>query len=132
MGVSYVSPNDVVDAAVVVLLNQKPHRNKVYNMTGAKPIRDSDVAKLLTEAFGTEIKHIQLGYHEYAKMVKETGLPDWQVRDSAALERIKASGIDEDHNSYTRDLEQITGKHPESFKDYLANKSCMRPGLTFP
>jgi len=132
MGVNYVSPNDVADAAVVVLLNQKPHRNKVYNLTGAKPTRDADVAKLLTEHYGTPIEHVQLGFHEYAADVKKRGLPDWQVRDSAALERIKASGIDEDFNSYTRDLEEITGKQPESFQDYLNNKTNMRPGLKFP
>ena len=55
MGVNYVSPNDVADAAVVVLLNQKPYRNKVFNLTGPGPIKDSEVAKLLTKHYGTEI-----------------------------------------------------------------------------
>jgi uncharacterized protein YbjT (DUF2867 family) len=132
MGVNYVSPNDVADAAVVVLLNQRPHRNKIYNLTGAGPIKDSQVAALLTQFYGTEIEHIQLGYHEYAASVKKRGLPEWQVRDSAAFERMKAAGIDEIASSYTDDLKLLIGKEPETFKDYLSNKSCMRPGLTFP
>jgi NAD(P)H dehydrogenase (quinone) len=132
MGVNYVSPNDVADAAVVVLLNQKPHRNKVYNLTGAKPIRDSDVVLVLEEFSDKPIQHVEMGFHAYAADVKNRGLPDWQVRDSAAFERMKASGIDEDRSSYTRDLETLTGHKPETFREYLSNKSCMRPGLTFP
>lgn len=132
MGVNYVSPNDVADAAVVVLLNPKPYRNKTFNLTGPGPTRDSDVAKLLSEHYGKPIEHIQLGYHAYAKSVKERGLPDWQVRDSATMEKMKAYGLDEKRGAYTEDLEAIIGKKPENFQDYLKNKSCMRPGLTFP
>jgi uncharacterized protein YbjT (DUF2867 family) len=132
MGVNYVSPNDVADAALVVLLNQKPYRNKVYNLTGPGPITDAEVCQLLSKHYGTEIEHVQLGYHEYKKDVKKRGLPDWLVRDSAAFERMKASGVDEYKGSYTKDLETIIGKQPEDFAAYLTNKTCMRPGLTFP
>lgn len=132
MGVNYVSPNDVADAAVVVLLHPKPYRNKTFNLTGPGPTRDDQVAKLLSEHYGTPIEHVELGYHDYAKSVKKRGLPDWQVKDSAAFEKMKAFGLDERPSAYTKDLEKIIGKKPENFKDYLNNKSCMRPGLTFP
>ena len=132
MGVNYVSPNDVADAAVVVLLNRKDHRNKVYNLTGPGPTYDADVAKLLSKAYGTEIEHISLGYHDYKKDIKARGLPVWLVRDSASFEKMKASGIDELVSSYTHDLEKLTGKKPETFTEYLENKNSQRPGLTFP
>ena len=125
MGVNYVSPNDVADAAVVVLLNQKPHRNKVYNLTGAGPIRDSEVAKELSKAYGTEIEHVQLGYHSYVADVKKRGLPHFMARDAAAMERMKAMGIDENVDSYTKDLEKLIGKAPETFAGYLTHKSAM-------
>jgi uncharacterized protein YbjT (DUF2867 family) len=132
MGVDYVSPNDVADAAVVCLLNNKPHRNKVYNLTGPGPITDNEVAKLLTKFYGTEIQHIELGYHAYKEDVRKRGLPEWEVKDAAAMERMKASGVDEMGSAYTNDVEKLTGRKPESFEDYLKNKSCMRPGMTFP
>jgi uncharacterized protein YbjT (DUF2867 family) len=132
MGVNYVSPNDVADAAVVALLNPKPYRNKTFNLTGPGPTRDAQVAQLLTKHYGTPIEHIQLGYHKYKDSVMERGLPEWQVRDSAAFERMKAFGLDEKPSCYSKDLETIIGKKPENFEDYLNNKSCMRPGLTFP
>ena len=132
MGVNYVSPNDVADAAVVVLLNQKPYRNKVFNLTGPGPIKDSEVAKLLSNHYGTQIEHVQLGYHEYRKDVERRGIPDWMARDAAAMERMKATGIDEHQGAYTNDLAKIIGKPAESFEGYLTHKSCMRPGRTFP
>jgi len=131
MGVNYVSPNDVADCAVVVLLNLKDHRNKTYNLTGRRAITDADVAKLLSKKYGTEIQHIQLGYHEYKRNVKARGLPDWLVKDSAEFERMKASGVDEVGASYTKDVEHLIGRKPESFEEYLDNKSAMRPGMTF-
>jgi len=127
-----VSPNDVADAAVVVILNNKPHRNTVYNLTGPGPITDETVAKLLTQHYGTTIEHVELGYHAYKENARKRGLPEWQVKDAAAFERMKASGIDEVSASYTKDVEKITGMKPETFADYLNNKSCMRPGMTFP
>lgn len=132
MGVNYVSPNDVADASVVVLLNRREHHNKVYNLTGAGPIFDKEVAKLLSKAYGTEIEHVSLGYHDYKSDIKARGLPQWLVKDSAAFEKMKASGIDEYESSYTDDLEKLIGKKPESFADYLENKNSQRPGLTFP
>jgi uncharacterized protein YbjT (DUF2867 family) len=132
MGVNYVSPNDIADAAVVVLLNQTAHRNKVYNLTGPGPIYDSDVAKLLSKAYATEIQHIELGYHDYKKNIKSLGLPEWLVKDAAEMEKMKASGIDEFVSSYTNDIEKIIGKKPETFAEYLENKNSQRPGKTFP
>ena len=127
-----MSPNDIADAAVVVLMDRKTHRNKVYNLSGPGPITDRQVSRLLTEFYGTDIQHIEMGYHDYKKDVKARGLPDWLVRDSAEFEKMKASGVDELSSSYSPDLEKIIGKKPETFKDYLQNKSCMRPGATFP
>jgi uncharacterized protein YbjT (DUF2867 family) len=132
MGVNYVSPNDVADAAVVALLNRKDHRNKVYNLTGGSPIFDSDVAKLLSKSYGKEIEHVTLGYHEYKKDIKARGLDAWLVRDSATFEKMKASGIDELASSYTDDIEKLIGRKPETFSHYLNNKESQRPGLTFP
>jgi uncharacterized protein YbjT (DUF2867 family) len=126
MGVNYVSPNDVADAALVVLLNQKPFRNKTYNLTGPEPIKDSEVVKLLSKHYGTEIKHVELGYHEYRKDVEDRGIPEWMARDAAAMERMKSTGIDENRDSYTKDLEMIIGKPAEDFETYLSHKSSMR------
>lgn len=132
MGVNYVSPNDVADAAVVVLLRLKDHRNKTYNLTGPGPTFDKDVAAMLSKAYGCKIQHVEMGYHDFKKSITKRGLPIWLVKDAASFERMKAAGLDELASSYTNDLEKLIGKKPESFQDYLENKNSQRPGLTFP
>lgn len=132
MGVNYVSPNDVADAAVCVLLNQKPYRNKVYNLTGPGPTSDATICKVLTKIYGEEIEHVQLGYHDYRKSVEIRGLPHFLARDAAAFERMKASGVDENKDCYTTDLQDIIGKAPETIEDYLSHTGAMRPGMSFP
>jgi len=132
MGVNYVSPNDVADAAICVLLDLKKHRNKEYTLTGAAPIKDSDVVKLLSKFYGNDIEHVQLGYHDFKGYMKHSGHPEWLVRDSAEFERIKASGVDERVDSYTKDLENLIGRKPESFADYLDNKESMTAAYSWP
>ena len=122
---------DVADAAMVVLLQLKDHRNKTYNLTGRRATFDTDIAKLLSKKYGFEVQHVELGYHDYQRDVKSRGLPAWLVKDSAEFERMKASGIDEMGESYVKDLETLIGRKPETFEQYLDNKSTMRPGLTF-
>jgi NAD(P)H dehydrogenase (quinone) len=135
MGINYVSPNDVADAAVVVILKRKEHANRIYNLTGPGPTKDSEVVQLLSELIYKEpIEHVQLGYHEYMDHMRRVRkLPAWQVKDAAEFEKMKAMGYDEAPTSYTKDLETLTGKRPETFSDFLRNqKSCMRPGKSFP
>ena len=135
MGINYVSPNDVADAAVVVILQSglAKHNNKVYHLTGRGPMTDRHVAKELTVVYGRPIEHIELGYHDYVAHLKKRGLPAWQIKDCAAMERMKSKGYDELPACYTNDLESLTGKPPESFADFLkCQSSCMRPGMSFP
>lgn len=129
MGVSYVSPNDVAAASLVVLLNLKKHRNKEYNLIGPI-ITDSKVCKLLSDAYGYEILHKPIGYHEYVADISRRGLPEWFVKDSAEFERMKASGIDEElAEERLNHLEKVIGRPAEGFEEYLQNKDSMRPGV---
>jgi hypothetical protein len=49
----------------------KLHRNTIHQITGPGPTINADVAKLLTEHYGTAIEHIELGYHDYKNDVVE-------------------------------------------------------------
>jgi hypothetical protein len=124
MGVDYVSPNDIAKAAVVSLVNRKQHRDKVYHLSGYM-ITDKNVASWLSKFYHKEIEHIAIGYHEIEEEWKKRGFKEFLVKDLACFERVKASGEDEKGSNYTDDLEKITGKKPERFKEYLHDKASM-------
>jgi hypothetical protein len=41
------------------------------------------------------------------------------------MEKVKASGVEEEKRAYTKELEPLIGTKPERFKEYLANKDAM-------
>lgn len=139
-GVNYVSPNDVADIAVRCILDPKTHRRQgyvslhqfrmkqsalvlsstnillcySYTLTGAAPITDEEVAKLLSIHLETPITYTEKPLTSFTK-------------DSAALERIKASGLEEDNKFIVGDFERLSGRKPETFDDYLMNIDTMTP-----
>ena len=112
-GVNYVSPNDVAEAALNAIIGDFHHR-RAFNLLGPSAITDEEVAKLLSETLGTEIKYVEKPY-------------DFFDKDTAGLERIKASGVEEKFPK--GDLTKLCGKDfkAESFKDYLAATELMTP-----
>lgn len=113
-GVNYVSPNDVAEIAYRAILHPKAYKREGISLLGPSPINDSDVAKLLTSCLGTKITY------------EEKPL-DYFDEDSAGLESIKASGLEEDEKFPKGDFKRIVGREPESFEAYLAAKDCMSP-----
>ena len=126
-GVNYVSPNDVAEVAVRVLLEQKSHINKEYLLTGPESIIGQQVAYLLSEHLQKPIVYADKPLHEFTRLMKEIGEDAWVVRDLAALEKIKASGMEEDATFVSGDIENILGRKPESFKEYLERADTMTP-----
>ena len=85
-----------------------------YTLTGAAPITDEEVAKLLSIHLETPITYTEKPLTSFTK-------------DSAALERIKASGLEEDNKFIVGDFERLSGRKPETFDDYLMNIDTMTP-----
>lgn len=118
-GVNYVSPNDVAEVAVRVLLAPKEHYNKEYTLTGPEAITDQQVADLLSKYLRKPVMYVDQPLHEFSTEIKVSGDPKWMVADLVSLERIKATGTEEDHAFISDDAEKICGHPPESFEDYL-------------
>ena len=53
------------------------------------------------------------------------GDPEYMVKDLVALEKIKSSGIEEDANFVTNDVEEVCGHTAETFEDYLLATNYM-------
>jgi hypothetical protein len=49
------------------------------------------------------------------------------TKNSAAIERIKASGLEEEKKFIKGDFERLAGRKPETFADYLMKEETMGP-----
>lgn len=124
-GVNHVSPNDVADFAVRVLLAPREHYDKEYTLTGPGTITDNEIANLLSKYLHKPIVYIDQPITQFAAELKLSGIPKFMVEDMVAFERVKASGKEEDHAFESDDIEKICGHEPETFEDYLRSTDSM-------
>ena len=118
-GVNYVSPNDVAEVAVRVLLAPKEHYDKWYTLTGPCAIKDQEVASYLSKYLRKPIMYADQPLHVFSTELKVSGNPRFMVDDMVALERVKATGTEEDHAFMSDDIETICGHPPETYEEYL-------------
>ena len=109
--INYVSPNDVADMAITAIFD-KSHTREGYNVLGPFPLTDVEVAALLSECLHTTVTYVE-------KPI------DFFEKDTAALENIKASGMEKDFPH--GDFKRIMNRSPQSFREYLKDKDRMSP-----
>jgi len=126
-GVNYVSPNDIAEAAVRVLLEPRAHYNKEYTLTGPGPVTDQQVADLLSKYLKKPVMYVDQPLHVFENGIKVSGDPNWMVEDLVALEKIKASGTEDNHAFVSGDFEKLCGHPPETYEGYLRMTNVMTP-----
>jgi nucleoside-diphosphate-sugar epimerase len=124
-GVNYVSPNDIAEVAVRVLLDPRDHYNKEYTLTGPEAITDEQVAGLLSKRLEKPVKYVDQPLHNFATQLLLAGDPEWMVSDLAVLEKVKATGNEENCLFISDDIEKICGHKPQSFEEYLQETDTM-------
>jgi uncharacterized protein YbjT (DUF2867 family) len=81
-GVNYVSPNDVAEVAVRVLLEPTEHYNKEYTLTGRESITDQQVADYIGKHLQKPVMYVDQPLHEFTTELQVGGDPDWMVQVS--------------------------------------------------
>lgn len=72
---AFVAREDCTAAAVAVLANPLPHRNKVYSITGPELLSWADTARILGETAGKELKYVDLTDEEQFAAFDAMGIP---------------------------------------------------------
>ncbi|KAL7552903.1 hypothetical protein ACHAWF_016155 [Thalassiosira exigua] len=112
-GANYVSPNDVADVAAKAIFDKnRAHKRQTHTLTGPAAVTNEELASLLSESLGTKISYVEKPLTFFDK-------------DTAAFERIKATGIEEGFAK--GDFKKAMGREAESFKDYLKAVDRMSP-----
>jgi uncharacterized protein YbjT (DUF2867 family) len=126
-GVNYVSPNDVAEVAVRTLLEPKTHFDREYTLTGPAAITNQEVANMLGVFLSKPVMYIDQNLLTFEMASKMDGEPAWWVQDMVALEKVKATGKEEDASFVTKHVEKITGHPAQTFQEYLEWKDAMTP-----
>jgi len=129
--INYVSPNDIAEVATRVIMYSKPHVRKEYTLTGLQPISDDDLACALAKHSKRPVFYEDLPINMLVQK-EEDGFTsvddvDWKVRDFIGLEKLKATGLEEDIGFISHDIEKICKRKPETVDQYLEATESMTP-----
>lgn len=72
---AFVGRDDCTAAAVAVLADPVPHRNKAYSITGPELLSWADAARILGETVGKEVKWEPLTDEEQLAFFDAMGIP---------------------------------------------------------
>jgi len=127
-----VTRADCIDAAAAAMLASGTE-NRIYNITGPQGVTYPEVASLLAEFSGASIQWVDCtaaqAYAEFDSMgVPRTAAPDesvdgipWSSDDMVSMQIGIAGGW---FDIASNDVEILTGRKPQSFRDYANERSA--------
>lgn len=109
-----VSRDDVAAAAAALVAG--PVRGRAYELSGPEALSLDEVATLATAALGRAIRYVPSSSADYLHRLR-AGLPDpWPH----AFSTLCASIAEGRYGGISHDFEELTGRLPERFKEFLA------------
>ena len=111
---SFVDARDIA-AVATEALTAHDHEGKSYTLTGPAALGIEEVANILSEAAGREIKYVDLAESAARDGMLQAGLPQWQVDALMELHAINKQGL---WAIVALDIEKVTGKPPIQFAQF--------------
>jgi uncharacterized protein YbjT (DUF2867 family) len=111
---SFVDTRDIAAVAAEVL-TARDHEGKTYTLTGPAALGIEEVAKILSEAAGREIRYVDVPESAARDGMLQAGLPQWQVDAVMELHAINKKNR---WSTVTSDIEKVTAKPPIGFAQF--------------
>ena len=118
--IAFIDVGDIGAVAAKVLTSEG-HSGKIYTLTGGESLTYSQVAKKLSKLLGVTVNYVNLSMELLKQSMRDLGMPQWQVDALADLQAFYASGPG---TRVTHDVQQILGREPIGFDQFLADHSA--------
>ncbi len=118
--VSHIDLRDVAAVAVKVL-TEDGHQGMTYTLTGPRALTNAELAQILSDDLGREIRYVDLPPDQFKKALVGAGVPEWSANALVDLQLLYRNG---GASAITNDVEQLLNVKPRSFeqfsRDYIA------------
>ena len=116
--VNFALRSEMAEANAVVLANPTAHQNKIYEITSASKYTFDEIAGILSEITGKQIKYVDIPVEVLKENIIKFGMPK-EVADlmGSIAESMKAGEFD----FIDPTLEKLIGRKPTDLKDFLKN-----------
>jgi len=113
---SSIHPDDIADAAVVILTHPSKHHSQRYDLTGNDVLTNTEYYGLVSKAIGKEIKYVDVGPEAYKQTLLGHKVPEWTADGVIYLESVKKNGY---AHAVSPNLKNITGKEPRTVASFV-------------
>lgn len=116
--VNFALRNEMAEANAVVLSDPSSHQNKIYEITSGSVYNFDEIASMLSEITGKQIKYVDIPVEALKENIMKFGMPK-EVADlmGSIAESMKAGEFD----FVDPTLEKLIGRKPTDLKDFLKN-----------
>lgn len=116
-GEGKVSHIDIRDIAAVAVkaLTETGHEGKTCTLTGPAAISNAQVAQILSDDLGREIRYVDLPSQQFKQALLGAGLPEWSAEALVNLQEFYRAGKASD---VTNDVERLLGRKATSFEQF--------------
>jgi len=114
--VSFVSKQDLAEAAVNILLSTSAYVNKVLTFNGSEQISFSEIAERIAEIVKEPIKYISPTKTEFEEQMTKFGLPRRIIEILTTFSVAIANG---EFDQQSNDLETVLGRKTTPLSEYL-------------
>ncbi len=120
----FIDVRDVADAAAAVLLDPQWDRG-IYELTGTESLSYADVARLLGQALGREVKYIPVSPEQVRSTILERGWGDWAAALMADYSAAYAKGWGDFTTTF---VDKLSGHPARSYASFL--REAFVPAVT--
>ena len=111
-----VARADIARTSARILLAPDEHRNRTYTLTGPEDLSMADVARVLSDVTGSNVRFENETYEEAMDARLKAGAAQWQAAAwTSSYQAIPAGEL----APVSADVERLTGTPPVGFKEYL-------------
>jgi uncharacterized protein YbjT (DUF2867 family) len=113
--ISHIDIRDVA-AVAVKALTEDGHAGKAYTLTGPDALTNGELAQILSDNLGREIRYIDLPPAQLKQALLSAGVPEWSADALLDLQRLYREGK---AATVTQDVEQILEVKPIRFARFV-------------
>lgn len=117
---SFIATTDIAETAAVLFTEKR--RESEFNLTGPEALDYYEIARIVTEAAGVEIKYHPLSEKEMAFGARQMGMPEPAIEYMLMLYAAVRNGY---AAPVTDDVERVTDRKPISFAEFARENATV-------
>lgn len=113
--ISFVDTRDIAAVNAEILIQPEIHQSKIYDITGSSALSNLDTVQIISKTIGKEINYVSISDNAAINIMKQWGMPEWNVEEVISLYQADRDGLTE---NVTTTVKELTGREAITFEQF--------------